>query len=438
MKRWALVCVASLGVGFAGCDEDYASGADAGDEADVEDNETLAVGAVGGEYGADPESGVFVAGPRRYTATDPAMNDEVVRLGSGDRPARTGRGQVISRGPTWEGGPVVALAGSDAEALALGVSGSEPVVDRAAETGSWLVVAGRTVIAEGPAVAVAWAAREPSDVKLPPVAGNAFVVRLPLALARVPEEVRRVIGAEVRVFDREREVCIARIAGLELEARLVHEAFGPWDPAYSEREVLQRGLRALVATLEPLAGEPDACAGGVVAVGVRAASPRLYLPAVVTPSLRRKAVNAMCGLAAWQRVAAYDTESGGGKPWSPACRAVARDADVRLYETRAGEQLVVVSADGLHAGFKSGDGGLDTTWAHLSDAPVDGVIDMRGDGSPELVLGSTSRAPAVVAGVRFAGDLSEPTFQSDWTPIPPRRTSVGGFAVPDYSVFRAR
>jgi len=433
VKRWAWVCVASLGACWAGCDEDYAGGADSGDRVDAEDNETLAFGAGGGDYGADPESGMYVAGPRRYTASDPDMNDGVVVFG-----ARTvgASGRVISRAPAWEGGPVVALAGSDAAAVALSVAGPDPVVDRAAETGSWLVVSGRPVIAEGPEVAIAWAAREPRDEKLPPVAGNTFLVRLPIALARAPEEVRPVIGAEVRVFDQAHEVCIARIAGIALEARLVHEAFGPWDPSYSEREVLERGLRSVVATLEPLAGGADACAGGVVAVGVRAAAPWLYLKATVTPSMRRKAVNAMCGLGAWRApTAGYGEEAG---TWSPACRGVARSAEVALYETRSGEAFVVVSSDGMHAGFVSRRDGLENVWAHNSDAPTEGVIDVQGDGTPELVLGATSRAPTAVAGLRFAGDLSEATFLSDWTPVPPQRMTVGGFAVPDYSVFRAR
>lgn len=418
----------------SGCDAEYA--ASELDDADGGDVAPYGGGGLGGlgAFGADPESGVSVAGRPSYTPADPGMVDGVVVMGGARGPSGV---RVIAPLGTWEGGPVVASEDKDAQAVAVATVGREPLVDRTAETGSWLVIGGRVVIAEGPTVDASWAAREPSDERRPATAGHAFVVRSPVALARLPEEVLRVIGSEVRVFDGEREVCIARVAALSLEARLVHEPLGPWDPAYSEREVLTRGLRSVVATLEPFAGGDGACQRGVVAVGVRAPSPELFAEVDVAPSLRRKAIAAMCALPAWQAMARED-DGGPLTLWSNECRLLSVAAEVRRYVTRSGKAFVLVSSDGVHAGFHVRAGALDNAWAHLGETPAEGLIDVQGDGTPELVLASTDRAPSSVVGLSFAGDLSEPTFLEDFTPVPPRRLAVGGFGVPDYSVFRAR
>ncbi len=424
MNRWGVLSL----LGVLACDQDHGA-SDA--EGEAEHNETVSeMGAIGGGvFGADPESGAFVAGRADYTPSDPGLRDGAVVLGEMAR--RSGR--VIAPLKDWQGGPVIASEGVDEVAAALAV---EPRTERAARVaarGSWLVVGGRVVVAEGPSVEVSWAGREASEVALGPVAGEAFVARLPLALARVPEEVRAVIGAEVRVFDQAREVCIARIAGLMLEARLVHEAFGPWEPRYSEREVLARGLRQVVATLEPLAGDAWSCEGGVVAVGVEAHSPRLFAEVETLPSARRKAVAVMCGVSTWQAMRGVAEAP---RPHSRECRRLAETAEVRSFETRSGERFVVVASDGVQAGL-SGEG-LELAWAYVSEARALGVVDVMADGTPELMLAPSGRLPSAVGGVRLAGDLSAPTFEEDWTPVPPLRTGVGGYAVPDYSVFRER
>jgi hypothetical protein len=319
--------------------------------------------------------------------------------------------------------------------LALAVNPPQPAVDRAAETGSWMVAGGRVVLAEGPEVEAVWAARAPSEVKQLPVAGDLFVARLPLRLDALPRAISGAIGADVRVFDAAREVCIARITGLELEARLVHEPLGPWTPKYSEQELLARGLRSVVATLEPLAGDERSCEAGVAAVGVRAVSPSLFQETSVAPSVRRKATLAMCALSTWQaqRGLAEDAQ-----PWSGACRSLADRANVRAFETRGGERFVLVASDGVQAGFRASGERLDNAWAYVEDARAVGVMDVQSDGTPELILAPSSRAPQSIVGMRFAGDLSEPSFEPDWTPVPPRRVSVGGYAVPDYSVYQPR
>ena len=422
MRLW-LAWVVVVG---GGCDQDFAGGEDA----DADDgNETASLYRSVGGYGLDPENGVAVDGPLVYSPGDPGFG-EVVHLGA------TERGVIADR-TEWEGGPVLGSRGADEIAKATTVVPDEPVTDHGAETGSWLVVGGRVVLAAGPEVDAGWVARAPSDVEREAEAGDTFVARLPVELERLPHALGRVVGAEVRVFDQEREVCIARVAGIELEARLVHEPLGGWLPTYSERELLARGLRSVVATLEPLAGANDACNRGVVAVGVRAPSPSLYRSIEVTPSARRKAINATCGLEAWQRRAAGEGEID-TRPWSAACRALTMKAEVRGFETRLGLRFWVVSAAGLHAGFSEQRAGLEDCWVFTSKAPAAGLIDVHGDGHPELVLGPSARAPASLSGARFGGDLTEPTFLEDWTPVPPERLGVGGYTVPDYSVFEER
>ena len=119
---------------------------------------------------------------------------------------------------------------------------------------------------------------------------------------------------------------------------------------------------------------------------------------------------------------------------------------MRLFETRLGERFVLVDDVVPHghmrilAGFRFGAEGMDNRWAHLTDVEADAqaLLDVQGDGVPELIMRATYRAPESIAGVAFAGDLSEPTFAEDWTPVPPKRLEVGGYAVPDFSVFRPR
>ena len=194
----------------------------------------------------------------------------------------------------------------------------------------------------------------------------------------------------------------------------------------------------LVPDLEPLAGASRDCERGVVAVGVRAPSPALYREAPIPPRLATQARAAMCALPAWRQAAGL--MDGDARPWSAACAQLAARAELHLYETRLGDRFVVVGADGLQAGFRAAGSKLVSAWAYAPTTPThaDGVIDVQGDGTPELILSATERAPAKVVGLAFAGDLSEPTFEADWTPIAPKRAAVGGYAIPDFSVYRAR
>lgn len=392
-----------------------------------------------GALGADPASGLMVAGAPDYMPDDPelARLASLVVLGG---PGAVGAVRVV-HGPN---GPV--LLGPDDRAPLGNAVLDAPVAPPSADddprvaAGRWHVSGGRPVVVEGPGVDLGWAVAPPATTPHGPAAGHAFVARLAVDEARLPAEVLALRDATVRVFDAEREVCLARVTGFELEARLVHEPLGPWDPAYSDADIFARGLRSLSAVLTPLAGASTECARGVVAVGVGAPSPRTFAEVATPRALAERAVDAICALPAWR---AHIREGLLGYTdvavdWRDACRALERRAAVRTFESRDGARFVVVDDEGFHAGLTPAGRRLAHAWSFTLAHRPEGLIDVHGDGSPELVMPELDRAPRSLVGITYAGDGREPTFAPDWTPLAPVRAAAGGLAVPDFSVFPGR
>jgi len=424
----------AAGLALAACDYQEHEGA-SDDAADAGPDVWIQTGALG----ADPASGMLVAGAPDYSLADPelARLSDLVVLGA------AGGGAVrVVHGPN---GP-----------LLLGPGDREPIVDRIADApagsapaadddprvaaGRWHVAHGRPVVVEGAAVDLAWAVARPSPAPHGPAAGHAFAARLAVDEARLPPEVLALRDATVRVFDAEREVCIARVTGFELQARLVHEPLGPWDPAYSDAEIFARGLRTLEAVVSPLAGAPDACARGVVAVGVGAPSPRTFAEIDTPRALAARAVDALCALPAWRaHTREVDLEGPDtNASWTERCRSLDRRATVRTFESRDGQRFTLVADDGFTAGFVVDGKRLRGAGSFMLSHRPAAVIDLQADGVPELVMPALDRAPRSVVGLAFAGDARRPTFASDWTPQAPVRALAGGLGVPDFSVFEGR
>ena len=416
-----------LALTTAACDVAFESDPDAADAADGVDGVEWSMQT--SALGADPESGMMVAGEVTYSPGDAELDRlaQVVVLGGHG----TSAGIRVVYGPN--GAVLAAPSDKIITEPAVVDAPISVAVDHHVASGRWLVAAGRPVVMEGPDVEVAWATRAPSSDKHGPIAGNTFVARLPVALTRLPDEARAMLDQTVRIFDTEHEVCIARVTGLTLEARLVHQPLGPWDPAYSDAEIFARGLRTLVAEVSPLAGASAECGAGVVAVGVEASSPELFQEGSVSRRLHDQAIDALCALPAWRAREAGDHTVG----WSQ-CRDLGRRAEVRAFESRAGERFVLVGDGGLYAGFSVDLKRVLPVWSYELPYRPEGMIDVHGDGSPELVMPELERAPRSFVGLTFGGDAREPDYSADWTPIPPTRTAVGGYAVPDFSVFPAR
>lgn len=189
-------------------------------------------------------------------------------------------------------------------------AGAEAAVEAAWRDARWVVHAGRLVLAQGEQMSAQWSEAAP---RLTASASPRFFAERTLRVEALPEELRALPGREVKVFDREREVCVARVAGTasyRLTAELLHEQFDgaedevPVPITHSAAEVFDLGLTSLSAALEPLMGD---CSKGLWASPVAAPTPILYRKAAVSASLRRQALAAFRALPEW-RQAQHDME----------------------------------------------------------------------------------------------------------------------------------
>jgi len=283
----------------------------------------------------------------------------------------------------------------------------------AALTGApWLLVDGRLVLAQMSSIEPAWAPGVPTLARRPTADDDGlFVAQKALAPMALPSAHRALVGATVKVFDLEREVCVARVTGLELEARLVHHPeaiFGEDDqplprPEHDATAVFELGVPMLLARLEPIVGAAADCARGLWAAPVLAPSPTLFARAAIDKSLSRLAVRAFRALPTWRErqhdfVTFYGDDPSEPRPttrWD----AAARHETVRFLSRDGAREILAVTADTWDGCGSNGqrltalfdvvrDGGnarLVPLASHAWTGIPDGLVDLEGDGAIELV-----------------------------------------------------
>ncbi len=230
----------------------------------------------------------------------------------------------------------------------------------------WLIESGRLVLAQGDKVDAGWSTGEPTLVQSgDPKGDGLFIAHKALVHGALPAELTGLVGAEVKVFDDMREVCVARVAPSEnfrLDAKLVHLPDG-WNeddtqivPSHSAAEVFEQGLSILSAELVPLMGD---CAGGIWAAPIAAPSPILFRKAALAKNLAREAIAAFRTLPAWR--AAQDAMLGfwvdvprpaylKGKRWDTFEGA---KPEATLYRSHDGARELVVIYANSHSGCGS-------------------------------------------------------------------------------------
>ncbi|MCC6623017.1 MAG: hypothetical protein IT385_17290 [Deltaproteobacteria bacterium] len=320
--------------------------------------------------------------------------------------------------------PALALVPGLAESLAAGAL-ARPTEDLAlpggvaALTGApWLVIDGRLAIAHMNAVEPAWSTGVPRLVTRPgPSAddGGLFVARKTLVPDALPSAHRALVGATVKLFDHEREVCVARVAGLELEARLIHnpadwgfddEADRPSPPDHDATSVFELGVPMLLARLDPVSGTADDCARGLWAAPVESPTPTLFARAPMEKmdkSLSRLAVRAFRALPTWRErqhdfVTFYGDDPSEPRPTTRWDANATHDM-VRFLSRDGAREVLAVTANTWDGCGSSGqhltalfdvvrDGGrarLVPIASHAwSDIPA-GLVDLEADGRLELL-----------------------------------------------------
>jgi len=295
-----------------------------------------------------------------------------------------------------------ALQPSDTLALPAGV---------AALTGApWLLVDGKLVLAVDGEVAPEWMTGAAKLVQTPKSVedGLDFVASKTLVQSHLPSAMRTLIGATVKVYDHEHEVCVARIAGMEIEARFQHSS--EWTdegtqvlPKHSAAEVFEQGVVSLRARLDPVSGAASDCAKGVWAEPVDAQRPVLFRAAAMDNALVRDAVRAYRQLPAYA-IAQHDfanfyadDENGKGR-WDSVVKH-----ELRRYVSDDGaRELLLVHADtwdgcgsngqkltALFDVVRPSKNGGKTTLVPLGarfwdELPV-GLVDLDADGRVELM-----------------------------------------------------
>lgn len=317
----------------------------------------------------------------------------------------------------------------------------------------WLLYDGRLLLAQGEAVQGAWMRGEATIVRAASEDDGYSVAAREVAGDALPLELAHLPGVEVKVYDREREVCVARVATTETfsaRAALVHfpDAWAeePLElPKHEAHEVFEQGLVMLTAALEPLMGD---CAKGLWAAPLDADKPVLYREAAPSPTLRRQAIAAFRGLPAWkaaqaEMLAVYED--------GPERRALAKERWDTLYEARpevtryvadrGGRELVVVVGDSVDGCGSPGQrlvsvleavrDGKSVRFSELASVPFgstpSGLVDLEGDGVVELIDGAGQRFGIAIG--RWHGERAQPSEDNGW--IDERHEPVHGYEIPD-------
>lgn len=315
----------------------------------------------------------------------------------------------------------------------------------------WLVMDGRLVLAQGDAIEASWGSGGPGLIRTQTDGDGLFVAARGVDHDALPLALTRLAGREIKVYDREREVCVARVGAqetLSLRAALVHlpdawaeEPFEP--PTHEAAEVFEQGLVTLSMALEPLMGD---CGAGLWAAPLEAPRPVLYREAALSPKLRRQAIAAFRGLPAWRsaqhEMLAFYADG-------PERRALRKERWDTLYGTRpevtrlvadrGGRQLLVVVGDSIDGCGSPGqrlvsllevvDGGKAARLVELTSLPFAstpaGLVDLEGDGVIELIGGGAGG----LAIERWHGERAAPSEDNDW--IDERVEPVHGYQIPD-------
>lgn len=281
----------------------------------------------------------------------------------------------------------------------------------------YVVHEGRLVIAHDDGVSPLWSLGAP---RLTTASGPDFRAERPVLVQALPDELRTLPGREVKVFDREREVCVARVSDnstLRLSAALVHEATDQEDSdgetptpiTYTGGEVFERGAVSLSVALEPLIGD---CTMGLWALPLAAPTPTLFREVAAPTSLRRRALAAFRALPEWRQaqhdmVHFYDDAAGVPRPTGHWDELDGARPTVRVYRSQEGTQeLVVVSGDSVDGCGSPGqrlaallrvqrdDDGprLETLGAIPWGTAPSGLVDIEGDGTIEVFAASAPEA----------------------------------------------
>ena len=321
----------------------------------------------------------------------------------------------------------------------------------------WLVVDGRLVLAQGDAVEATWMRDEPLLARTAAPEGDGrFGAIVRVETDALPERVRQLAGQEIKVYDREREVCVARVAAPEaflVEAALVHlpdlweEA--PALPQHTAAEVFEQGLVTLTAPLEPLMGD---CVGGLWAAPLAAPKPVLYREAAPSPKLARQAIAAFRALPAWRDAQEEMLAFYGDGPERRSLRAQRWDTlydtrpEVTRYVSDRGErELVVVVADSVDGCGSAGQRlmavldvvrtGKELRFVELASIPYgaspSGLVDLEGDGVIELIDETGSGGGIAIE--RWHGDRPVPSDENGWNDE--RHESVHDLEIPDLTLY---
>lgn len=317
----------------------------------------------------------------------------------------------------------------------------------------WLLHEGRLVLAQGEAVQASWLRDAAVIVRAPTQDDGYTMAAQKIDGGALPASLTRLPGLEVKVFDREREVCVARIGpadAFSANAALVHlpDAWAEEPltlPQHEAKEVFEQGLVTLTAALEPLMGD---CGAGLWAAPLDAPKPVLYREAAPSPKLRRQAIAAFRALPAWQ---AAQAEMLAFYEDGPERRALRKERWDTLYDNRpevtryvsdrGGRELVVVTGDSvdgcgspgqrLVSVLEVGSEGKRVRFIELASMPYgvapDGLIDLEADGLIELI-GSRGGAGGVAI-ERWHEDGAPPSEDNGW--VDEREEQVHGYEVPD-------
>ncbi len=274
------------------------------------------------------------------------------------------------------------------------------------------------------------------------------------ALAIVPSEIQALAGQEVKVFDREREVCVARVvADFALTAELVHLP-AQWLSeeeaevvVHTAAEVFESGSVAITASLEPLIGD---CSKGLWAAPLAAPTPRLYREVALDNKLMNRARTAFRQTQAWrdaqQAMATFfnDPESNARLAKQRWDRLPNTQWTTKLYRTQDGHELIAMSADSWDGCGSEGQRVVslfdvqrngktvelvERTSLHGANLPT-GFVDLEADGTLELFT-SLPRFGTTIE--RWHGDRAAPSDTNDWQDL--RYEPVHSYEVNDATIY---
>ncbi len=262
------------------------------------------------------------------------------------------------------------------------------------------------------------------------------------------------VGQEIKVFDHEREVCVARIVDdFALTAELVHlpaEWLFPEEPekiVHTAAEVFELGSVAITASLEPLIGD---CSKGLWAAPLAAPTPTLYREVALDKALANKARAAFRQTQAWRDAQATmvsffnDPETNARVAKQKWDRLPNTEWTTKLYRTQDGRELLAMAANSWDGCGSEGQSAVslfdversgkavklvERTSLHGADLPA-GFVDLEGDGVLELFPSATRFGTSIE---RWWPERAAPSDATDWQDQ--RHESVLDYEVNDVTLY---